>query len=514
MGKFLFFIFTTIAIAGCTTRHPADGTLLEVERHLVDSPEVSIEMLYGIEKDNRVWETERDRAFYNLIYIETIHRLGLFTRSDSMINIAEEYFEKYGTDEDKARVCLCKGIICHDMKRYMDAIHYMKRAEEYAGETGNMNLKYRIQEHLGKINKDRNCHELAILHYRKALALTNMEDMIVCRAMTLDNIAETYRSDGITDSFRIYVKKCMPLVNRFRNHTSAEKTTKSEILTSLAQYHADRHEWDKAKDLLDEAKDLPFSTKTSKLLGEYYAAKGDMHSAEQQWKEALDPQNEESNIEAYKKLIALLTSQGRDNEAFVLSRQLNDILTSQQDFRSPAEFISFQSDYDAMVTNKKTYNNITILFLIITGLTFTVLLLVYHARRKTETKSNEYEEGIMRINIPKDHTENVLESGIVEKLHKAAAAGRHAGPQEWQELSMLMTEQAPNFMEIITHRTMLNPREIRITVLTRLRFAPSEIAILTRTSAQTVTNSRAKLLAKLFGAKGGAREFDKRIMEV
>ena len=138
---------------------------------------------------------------------------------------------------------------------------------------------------------------------------------------------------------------------------------------------------------------------------------------------------------------------------------------------------------------------------------------MYLARRKTEIKSNEYEREIQQIDIPKDNTDRVICSEITERMHKLATSGKQAEPHNWTELTRIMTEEAPLFMEKITHKNVLNHREIRITILTRLRFAPSEIAALTHTSAQTVTNSRAQLLSKLFGMKGGARDFDKRIIE-
>ena len=47
-----------------------------------------------------------------------------------------------------------------------------------------------------------------------------------------------------------------------------------------------------------------------------------------------------------------------------------------------------------------------------------------------------------------------------------------------------------------------------------MRFQPSEIAVLVGASPQTVTNSRTRLLGKIFGEKGGARDFDRRIRQM
>lgn len=61
---------------------------------------------------------------------------------------------------------------------------------------------------------------------------------------------------------------------------------------------------------------------------------------------------------------------------------------------------------------------------------------------------------------------------------------------------------------------MLSVRDIRICMLIKLRFIPTEIAALIGESPQTITNRRARLLGKVFGEKGGAKDFDARIQKL
>ena len=60
----------------------------------------------------------------------------------------------------------------------------------------------------------------------------------------------------------------------------------------------------------------------------------------------------------------------------------------------------------------------------------------------------------------------------------------------------------------------LNAKEMHLCMLIKLRFIPSEMAILTNSSPQTVTNMRVRLLEKIFCEKGGARDLDRRIREL
>ena len=59
----------------------------------------------------------------------------------------------------------------------------------------------------------------------------------------------------------------------------------------------------------------------------------------------------------------------------------------------------------------------------------------------------------------------------------------------------------------------LQPRELNVCLLIRLRFQPSEVAVLTASSPQSVTNLRVRLLQKVFHQKGGARDFDEQLRD-
>ena len=84
-----------------------------------------------------------------------------------------------------------------------------------------------------------------------------------------------------------------------------------------------------------------------------------------------------------------------------------------------------------------------------------------------------------------------------------------ATTDDWQELSMLMSA----FMAKLQQYD-LNTKEMGVCTLIKLRFIPSEIATLTSASPQAVTNMRVRLHERLFGCKGGARDFDQKIREM
>ena len=107
--------------------------------------------------------------------------------------------------------------------------------------------------------------------------------------------------------------------------------------------------------------------------------------------------------------------------------------------------------------------------------------------------------------------DRLINADCVYALHRLASVGRTAEKQDWDALHQLTNSYDGRLNALFAGHTNLSPNEINVTILTRLRFIPTEIAVLTGMSSQSVTNTRARLLHKIFGMKGGAKEFDDRI---
>ena len=110
-----------------------------------------------------------------------------------------------------------------------------------------------------------------------------------------------------------------------------------------------------------------------------------------------------------------------------------------------------------------------------------------------------------------DMEDRLISDDRVYALHRRASAGRLAEPQDWSALHQLTNRYDGNLCALFANHSNLSPNEINVIILTRLRFIPTEIAVLTGMSSQSVTNTRARLLQKIFGVKGGAKDFDDRI---
>ena len=110
--------------------------------------------------------------------------------------------------------------------------------------------------------------------------------------------------------------------------------------------------------------------------------------------------------------------------------------------------------------------------------------------------------------------DTLLNDETVRYFHRLADRGKAPDDESWKDLYDLMNRILPDFLGIVNRNGMLSERDIRICMLIKLRFIPTEIATLIGESPQTITNRRARLLGKVFGEKGGAKDFDARIQKL
>lgn len=112
-------------------------------------------------------------------------------------------------------------------------------------------------------------------------------------------------------------------------------------------------------------------------------------------------------------------------------------------------------------------------------------------------------------------SQKMMEAAAVERLRELIAAGGHPSDEEWKELSKVFEEYDNGFSKWLAGQSgKLNRREMRLCMLSRLHFQPSEAAVLLVTTRQNVTNMRSRMMPKVFGEEGSAADFGMRIAEI
>jgi DNA-binding CsgD family transcriptional regulator len=208
------------------------------------------------------------------------------------------------------------------------------------------------------------------------------------------------------------------------------------------------------------------------------------------------------------------------------------------------ELSAFQMRLAQQEMQHETYiRTITLLYIIIGILLLLILsYLYYHHKMKVvrrrlsdinarylgyledynNAKCNieELKNKIVKYQEDKEAPENwsienmLLNADVVISLHRIASRGQCANEVNWQQLTQLISERDKSMAILLSNNPELSDREQHVVMLIRLRFIPSEISVLMDVSAQNVTNMRQRLMQKMFGENGGARDFDHRIHEL
>ena len=101
----------------------------------------------------------------------------------------------------------------------------------------------------------------------------------------------------------------------------------------------------------------------------------------------------------------------------------------------------------------------------------------------------------------------------IVKLFAQMAEDRTGLPatDNWAELFKVMDNHFPSFTLQIKSCRSIGKNEYQVCVLTKLEFRVSDIAYLTNNSSNSITNLRSRMMVKLFGEEGGAKDFDAKI---
>lgn len=110
-----------------------------------------------------------------------------------------------------------------------------------------------------------------------------------------------------------------------------------------------------------------------------------------------------------------------------------------------------------------------------------------------------------------DMEQALLRHDIVQQLHRHANRAAMPADSEWEDLDGLVQRVFPHFYETLRQPDLqLTEKEIRLCILTRLNFIPTEVATLLGLTKQRVSNMRSQINDRLFHERG-ARNLDQHL---
>jgi hypothetical protein len=101
-----------------------------------------------------------------------------------------------------------------------------------------------------------------------------------------------------------------------------------------------------------------------------------------------------------------------------------------------------------------------------------------------------------------------------QALQRRIATGDILKEEDWLTIESQIKKVFPGFSSQLRNLHAMSDLEYQVCLLIKLRVAPSDMAVVLARDASTISTVRSRLYKKVFGRKGGAREWDEFILSI
>ena len=495
--RIVIIIALSLFIAGCS-QQSRNETLVQAERLIFENPDSVVRMLSPCWADSTM--SEPDKALFGLLYTESLHRSGLSTEADSLIIFSKNYYEANDDKEHLARALLHHAIILYKQQNTHEAVLTMKRAESIAENLDSHGFKWYLYLVLGDINDNVGNYTQTLRYYKQALV------------RALNNIAMTFDMIGERDSMLHYTQQATP----YAQDTKGE--VRATYLVNLASSKKAAGKQKEAKEYLQKALSSFPTDRGMQLLADIYMEEGDTIAAKEMWYRLTNSFSPDVSIQSYRMLIMYLKQRGDLKGVAEYSQRLNEVYNSLYERNDAAGIIELQKEYDEQREELHQYRLTIALLSAIILLIVAAIVFIRYSRKRIDALNAQFAESQQQYNLTRSELTSIRKQKereqkensrqmkeVLSRLHNAASKGKSASDEDINNLAQLSYAQSPKLHSMLSS---LNAKEQMICLLTRHSFLPTEIATLTISTPQAITNTRVRLLKKLFNLTGGAKDFD------
>jgi hypothetical protein len=168
--------------------------------------------------------------------------------------------------------------------------------------------------------------------------------------------------------------------------------------------------------------------------------------------------------------------------------------------------------------NRLKSTNHTLIYCIIFVVILLAMIVIYarmlYVNKKVMEKKlhqlmEEYENRPQPIKEAMKHVEDdFLHSDYYVALRKRMATGEHFKSVDWNELESQLKCVYPGFTNNLFSLCKMSDIEYHVCLLTKLHASPTEMANVLCKDTSSISSIRSRLYQKVFGKKGGAKDWD------
>lgn len=409
--KWFWQIFIGCVLWACNDSRQAD-LLLRAERMLEVSPDSSLMLLKEIDPGqlDRV-----RRAAYALLYTEAIDKNGEEIISDSLLNVALEYYGKKGNSVALAKCYYYLGCYHWELEEWDKAVDSYVNAESIALDFSAYNLLGLIYGRLGRLYTQQLNIEKALEMYDHSISCNDKAGNQKNKAWALGSKGRTFLYTQQYDSVIYYLKLAEGL------YREQQDTSALNVCLNLQGFL-----WLKLGNIEQAKKTIDLNEITSgqyALLSDICLAEEKSDSAEYYLSQALASVNDKrQKIGFYQRLARIAQTTGEKEKAvdYLLRRcAVTDsvyqgfVENSVEKWRTHSRYERAQKE--AVSARLKAVSSQRLLGIV--SVVFLIVISVYqflHSRKRK--KLYEYRFLIQQLQISEANLKNLLERQLEEKI--------------------------------------------------------------------------------------------------
>lgn len=108
----------------------------------------------------------------------------------------------------------------------------------------------------------------------------------------------------------------------------------------------------------------------------------------------------------------------------------------------------------------------------------------------------------------------LFSSDEYHNLHRRITSLQRLKEDDWNEIEAQLKKAYPGFCSQLRNLHVMSELEYQTCLLIKLRIAPTDIASVLNRDVSTISTVRSRLYKKVFGKKGGAREWDEFVLSI
>ena len=533
-------LYLLIAILLLTTgcNRPTPNTLcnelLQAEELMYPAPDSALHILQGMTPP----ADELNRATWALLLTQAKYKCFV-EQSDSLVNVAYDYFMKGDDAQRKALVLYLKGGLLDERNQVDKALPYFLQASEEITLTEDYLLAYLIYSQTGRLYLYRKLYEYSTLYFEKAnqyVLLTSEPSYIVD---SYNNLARNAISQQKQQLAIEYYDKAIEVGRRYNEHesTTHSQIEKIGIYTRMRDYQSALNI---SKQIEINHLDMP----GYQVLGHLYSKTDQIDSAYYYLNKAIKQGDIYVQRSAYQVLFNLSKNQKDYEKNAEYSVKLWKINDSINKIDRNKALIEMQEKYneqrvrDELTTQMLLQKQRTWTFI---GIGVLVLLFVaYRIRLRNKERITRLAEAEDRIDTlsrmleeaQKATSEEEKDQAFIKRillqqlgvirlvantptaqnqalLRQLAEIGNDEAPAEelivWSDLYPIINRLFDNFHTRLMQRfgSVLTDKEVQTCCLVCVGFSTKEIAVITRQAIGTVYVRKSSARQKM-GAPDGA----------